>query len=214
MIHCIGDSHSAVFSGVDEMTPTWPERSNDTIKHFRSYRIGPATAYNLEQKIPVIHDVITSNVNQKNDHILFCFGEVDIRAHLIKQSELQGKDVSELVNECVDRYFRVILYYKELGYSVMAWGPIASWHDSKPYTGGPSFGTCLERNRVTKLFNERLEMRCDQYGIDFITLFYKMVDNDKLTIPSLLDDWEGSHIHLNQTAMPLILEQFKQKDLI
>ena len=47
MIHCIGDSHSSVFSGEEKMQDVWPERSNDTIDFFRSYRIGPATAYNL-----------------------------------------------------------------------------------------------------------------------------------------------------------------------
>ena len=32
MIHCIGDSHAAVFSGKDEMVPAWPEQSNDTLE--------------------------------------------------------------------------------------------------------------------------------------------------------------------------------------
>ena len=214
MIHCIGDSHSAVFSGIDRMVPVWPERSQDTLSNFRSYRIGAATAYKLEDKIPMLNDIIVNNINQQSDRILFCFGEVDIRAHLIKQSELRQVAVEELVNECVDRYFRVVLYYRELGYKTTAWGPIASWHDSKPYMGGPSFGTCLERNKATEMFNKRLEVRCNQYSVDFVTIFYKMIDDDGITIPSYLDDWEGCHIHLNQTSMPLILEQFKEKELI
>jgi hypothetical protein len=214
MIHCIGDSHAAVFSGREEMAPAWPERSSDTLSFFRSYRIGPATAYQLENKIPVINDILHSCVNKEDDSILFCFGEVDIRAHLVKQAELQKVPIEQIVEECVDRYFRVILYYKELGYKTLTWGPIASWHPSKVYLGGPSYGTCEERNRATQLFNERLELRCKQYSIEFISIFNRMVDSDGITIPTYLDNWENSHIHLSQTAMPLILEAFKQKNLI
>lgn len=213
-IHCIGDSHSAVFSGKEEMVPIWPELSDDITEYFKTYRIGPATAYKLENKIEIINSIIENNVNKDNDHVLFCFGEVDIRAHLIKQSELQNVDILKIVEECVDQYFKVILYYKQLGYKTIAWGPIASWHESKPYTGGPSFGTCLERNIVTEMFNKRLEMRCDQYDVDFLTIFYEMIDDNKITIPKYLDNWEGSHIHLSQTSMPLIIDAFKRKNLI
>jgi hypothetical protein len=56
MIHCIGDSHSAVFSGKEEMQPIWPERSNDITPFFKSYRIGPATAYQLANKKEIINN--------------------------------------------------------------------------------------------------------------------------------------------------------------
>ena len=213
MIHCIGDSHAAVFSGVDKMVPTWPERSNDTIEFFRSYRIGAPTAYQLDSKIPILNDIISRCVG-KEDSVLFCFGEVDIRAHLIKQSQLQGVPVSDIVDECVDRYFQVILYYKELGYNAIAWGPIASHHDARPYLSGPTFGNCLERNLVTEMFNNRLELRCNQYSVGFVTIFPKMIDANKITILGYLDDWTDSHIHLTQAAMPLILESFQEKGII
>jgi len=214
MIHCIGDSHAAVFSGKEEMVPAWPERSNDILDIFRSYRIGPATAYQLENKIPIIDNILQSCVNKESDYILFCFGEVDIRAHLIKQLELQKTSIENLVDECVDRYFRVILYYKEQGYDTIAWGPIASWHPSKPYKGGPSYGTCEERNNVTYLFNKRLKQRCEQYSVGFVSIFDKMIGDNGLTIPDYLDNWEDSHIHLSQTTMPLIIKSFKENNFI
>lgn len=214
MIHCIGDSHAAVFSGREEMAPAWPERSADTLDFFRSYRIGPATAYQLESKIPIIDNILHSCVSREDDYLLFCFGEVDIRAHLVKQAELQNLPIEQIVEECVDRYFRVILYYKEQGYKTLAWGPIASFHPSRPYIGGPSFGTCKERNTATQLFNERLELRCNQYQVGFVTIFDKMIDSEGITVLGYLDNWEGSHIHLTQAAMPLILKAFKEKNLI
>ena len=211
MIHCIGDSHSSVFSGNEEMQPIWPIRSNDITDYFKSYRIGPATAYQLENKIPLIDNIINTVVNP-DDSVLFCFGEVDIRAHLIKQMELQNKSISEIVQECVHRYMLTVQRYKKN--NVMVWGPIASWHDSKPYLGGPSFGTSEQRNETTKEFNRVLESYCKLLDIPFITIFDKMVDENNVTKPEYLDDWEDCHIHLNQKAMPLIIEAFKEKGFL
>ncbi len=196
------------------MQPIWPQRSDDKTPFFKSYRIGPATAYQLENKKYIIDEIINFNVDVLNDLVLFCFGEVDIRAHLIKQMEVQNRPKEEIVKECVDRYFSVLLEYKNKGVNVIAWGPIASWHESKKYTGGPSFGTCLERNLVTEEFNRYLEELCNKNDIHFVTIFYKMIDENKLTKPEYLDNWEGSHMHLSQTSMPLIIESFSDKNLI
>ena len=114
MIHCIGDSHSAVFSGVEDMQPEWPQIASNSIPHFKSYRIGPATAYQLENKKEIIEDILSKNYND-GDSLLFCFGEVDIRAHLIKQMELQSRTLKDIVKECVDRYFNTIISYKNNG---------------------------------------------------------------------------------------------------
>jgi hypothetical protein len=212
MIHCIGDSHSSVFCGKEEMQPIWPQRSDDKTEYFRSYRIGPATAYQIRGKLLTISQIIHKVVNE-GDGILFCFGEVDCRAHLKKQMDLQGKSLEEIVHECVDRYFEVILEFKEAGDNIMVWGPIATWGDNKAYTG-PSFGTMVERNEITKEFNDYLKELCENENIPFITLFYDMVDENLNTNTDLLDDWEDCHIHLSQRAMPLIIEKFKEQDLI
>lgn len=97
---------------------------------------------------------------------------------------------------------------------MLVWGPIASWHESKPYTGGPSYGSCLERNTVTEKFNDYLEELCNKNSIGFISIFKKMVDSNKITNPYYLDNWQGSHMHLSQTSMPLIIEAFNEKELL
>jgi hypothetical protein len=213
MIHCIGDSHSSVFSGKEEIQPIWPNLSDDQMDQFKSYRIGAATAYQLHTKVPIINNIIESKV-KKNDKVLFCFGEVDIRAHLIKQKDLQSREIQDIVKECVDRYMIVLKNYKYQNIDMYAWGPIASWHPSRQYTGGPSFGSCYERNLTTKYFNEYLNSECIKNNIGFVSIFDKMVDKDLITIPTYLDDWEGCHMHLSQRAMPLILNEFKNQDLI
>ena len=212
MIHCIGDSHSSVFSGNEEMQPIWPERSNDITPFFKSYRIGPATAYQLANKKEIINQIIP--LVKEGDKLLFCFGEVDIRAHLLNQSIDQNKSIEDVVIECVTRYVEVIKYYKNLGISVIVWDPIASWNDSKPYLGGPSFGTNIERNEITRLFNNHLQSQVKVDNIPFVTIYYDMLNIDGTTNVELLDDWQDCHIHLNQKTMPLIIDKFKNEGLI
>jgi len=214
MIHCIGDSHSAVFSGEEAMQPCWPEPAANTLPYFKSYRIGPATAYQLANKQPIIDSLIRSLDADGEDKLMFCFGEVDIRAHLIKQSKLQNRPVIDLVIECVERYIDAVKYYKKYGIDIIIWGPIASWCDQKEYTGGPSFGTNQERNWVTCAFNTALQIACTKENFQFVTIFYDMITPDMTTNPDFLDDWEGSHMHLSQRSMPTILKAFETRGLI
>ena len=209
MIHCIGDSHASIFCGSEHMQPEWPARSKDTLEYFRSYRIGPATAYQLETKRSIINQILRL-IDKENDYLLFCFGEVDIRAHLKKQMDLQNRDVKSIVKECVDRYFETIMFYKNQRINVMVWGPIASWDEPKPYPG-PSFGSCLERNEITREFNEYIKFLCEAQGIDFITIFYDMLLENGKTDTKFLDN---SGIHLSDNSIPLILNTFKEKGLI
>jgi hypothetical protein len=213
MIYCIGDSHSAVFSGEEKMQPVWPEFASNKLPYFKSYRIGPATAYQLHNKKLIIESLLNSLNLTSEDTIMFCFGEVDVRAHLIKQSILQNKSIEKIVNECVLKYIDNIKYYKKYGVNILCWGVIASWNESKPYNG-PSYGTNIERNSVTKIFNNILENACISEKFGYISIFSDMVNTDGSTKEEFLDDWEGSHIHLSQRVMPIILEKFKTVGLI
>jgi len=214
MIHCIGDSHSSVFSGEEVMQPIWPQRSNDCLEFFRSYRIGAATAYQLQNKVPLINQLIMSTNILEGDSLMFCFGEVDIRAHLIKQASLQDKSVLELVKECTQRYIGALQEFRKYNLPIIVWGPIASWVESKPYTGGPSFGSNIERNLVTEEFNFQLKIKCQASGFSFISLFEEMTNKKGETMGTFLDDWDGCHMHLSQRAMPAIIEKFKSEGLI
>ncbi len=211
MIHCIGDSHAAFFSGQNEMQPVFPHRSNDVLPWFRSYRIGPATAYQLHTKQQTICDIL-DQVLAHGDSVMFCFGEVDIRAHLVKRAKQEGLAFDVLAEECVDRYVTALLHYSRYNVPVLVWGPIATWRDEAPYDG-PSYGTHTERNQMTAMFNDRLRVACPLAGYKFVSIFEDMVDGMQ-TKPGLLDDWDGSHIHLSPNALPLVLNLFRREKII
>lgn len=219
MIHCIGDSHAAIFSGSDKMIDIWSPyaKTKNESDFFKAYRIGPSTATGLASKIPFINEILTfSPVDKINDEVMFCFGEIDIRAHIMKEYLEKNKDICELVKISVDEYFKTVLFYKKLGYNMMIWGPIASWNEIKPYTGPgwPTYGTNLQRNHVTRLFNEYLERKCKDNDIPFITIFYDMLMEDGKTNPIFLDDWDECHIHLIPSSFDFVVKKFKNMGFI
>ena len=51
MIYVIGDSHTAVFSGLDTIQPKYPDKNNnDSIFCFKTFRINAGTAYHSYNK--------------------------------------------------------------------------------------------------------------------------------------------------------------------
>ncbi len=213
MLICLGDSHSSVFSQKEKIISQWPKKDFKIFSKFKPIRIGPATAYNLEKKIVLLNKALNRTFYMNNTYVMFCFGEVDIRAHIIKQSKLQNKNIELIVSECVDRYISTIKKVdpiRKIRKAVFA--PIASWSEEKPYDG-PSFGSNLERNHVTKLFNQYLEKKCKENNIVFISIFKEMLNKDGTTNPDYLDDF-GTGIHLNQQSMPIILDKLKENKLI
>jgi len=209
--HFIGDSHASVFSGVGTQEKPFmqfsiPYTMLSEIPGFISYNIGAATAYNLYNKLNILEHMLTC-IN-KVDYVFLCFGEVDCRAHLIKQADLQNKPIEEIIEECVDRYFRVPLYMQKMGYNVGIWGPIASTPDELKYPG-PLFGTNIQRNMVTNHFTKCLQKLCEKHKIPLLSIFVDMLDEHLNTNPYYIMD----HIHLSQTAMPLIRKRLSDLQL-
>ena len=112
-IYCIGDSHASFFSGYDRIPLGWPNKFINKFSFLKSYRLGPVLAYNLcnfntrsKGREKLLY--ILTHFIPLGSKVLFCFGEIDCRAHLFKQSEIQKRDIHEIIRECVDRYFSVI----------------------------------------------------------------------------------------------------------
>ena len=124
MIHCIGDSHTSIFSGQDRIQDTWPLRSNDILPYFRTYRLGSFTAYNLKTKCDIIEFVINQINLGGSDKLLFSFGEIDIRYHLIRVANESNRTIMDVVYECVDRYINTIISFKKYNADILIWGQL------------------------------------------------------------------------------------------
>lgn len=214
MIHVIGDSHSCIFSG-QEGYAIWDDAeraTRDILPNFHSYRIGPATAYQFDRKLGLVKNIL-GQFADVHDTVIPCCGEVDCRAHLIKQSQTSERPIKDVVDECVIKYFQTILelrdWAKGRNFKIAVWGPIASFPDTIKYDG-PFQGTCLERNHVTRLFTNLLRALCEATEIPFGSIFEAMLLPDGTTNPSYITD----SIHSHTSTIPLILAEAKRIKLI
>lgn len=212
-IYCIGDSHAHFFGGKSRLRNWQKERQYprwciNRIPIFKALIVGPTTAYNLvkEGSTTQGREKLFATVEKlpKNSRVMLVFGEIDCRLHLLKQARLQERSVEDVVNECVDRYFSVFLEIKDIKYSPIAWH-VTPTLDSD-HLDFPAFGTWQERLEVTKMFNARLSKLAEENTIPVITIFNKLLNEDGTVKGEYFQD----AIHLNQLAMPYVLEEVQR----
>ena len=208
-IHCIGDSNVCFFSGKDSIHPLFPLHIGEN-PPFKTYRLGPSLAYNLcrlntTTKGREILFLLLGLLSQKSD-LLLVYGEIDCRSHIGKQAVIQNRPEKELVEECVGRYFRVVLEIRGMGFNVGVWGVHpSSDSDSSPENPFPTYGTCEQRNVIIKLFNDYLHNLCAINNIVFISIFEELLDANLR--PKL--EYYFDNIHLSQKAFPLALSKIQ-----
>lgn len=204
-IHVIGDSHVSLFSGKDEIVPIYPAKHEDLDPRFKTYRLGPLLAYNLaeinhpsqgREKLFALVDSLP-----KRAKVLLCFGEIDCRAHIVKQARLQDKGIDEIAYNVGLRYANVVLEVSNWRKTIV-WGATpqsASSHSSNKF---PTVGSPAERNQATFYFNSALNAFCLEHGIPFASVFGDIVDNEYIAKESYFLDTA----HLSQRAFPLAIE--------
>ena len=216
VVHCIGDSHANFFSGFDEMQPEWPDpRVRHRYPMLRAYRIGPALAFNLcrtrtttrgRERLFALLDTLPAR-----SPVMLCFGEIDCRAHILRQAERQRRSVGDVVREVVDRYVSVLLEVQAMGFRVLAWNVVPSAPTDveggiRPDPVYRFHGSSDERNRITRAFNETLKAVAATRGIPFVDIFAQLIGDDGTVRTELYCD---DAIHLSQKAMPLALERLE-----
>jgi len=169
MIHLIGDSH------------VW---HLNKLFQSRDYYMGSLTAYNLSKREDWLLSII-GKIPPK-EPIMMVFGEIDCRVHLIHQSIIQNRKISDVVEECCERYLKVI---RKVRKPVYVWGMIPSQKDSNPLDlVCPRYGSKEDRDLVSKMFNSYLKDKC------------KLIDFFDLITP---DMYLKDGVHLSLKAKPL-----------
>lgn len=181
MIYVIGDSHTQAFD--DSFKKIW---------------LSAPTAYQNIKKINEIDNHLNKLPIDKNiDYLFFSFGEIDIRCHLGFIADKNNRTYDDVVGECVDRYGVFLDYYINNGYNVGVWGPIPSGPNNGIQGNGlPSYKTKESRNIITKIFNEKLEILCNQKNIKFKTIF-DLIMSDYDNYEAYHANSDNDRIHLN-----------------
>ena len=177
-IVAFGDSHVQLFKGFEEIT----------LNH-----VGASTAYNLAEedsstggRRQVLNRI--GRMNPKVEAVLLCFGEVDIRANVIKYCYQKGMSIQECVDGVVSRYISFAAEIASRGFKILIYGGYGAGGDRN------SVGSDRERNFAAKCLNTSLQARCEQIGFVYFSLHDALLDEEGLeTDSSFLSD--GSHLH-------------------
>ena len=214
-IYCIGDSHASFFAGADRIQPNWPTVADGYLPLFKVLKIGSSLAYSLSVEgsrtrgREQLFEVLETSVPQ-GAHVMLIFGEIDCRAHVLKQAARRSVPVSVVVEELAQNYFSVVEEVVALGYEVIVYNAIPSRikapTKSRQDPDYIAIGSCLERNAAAKLFNQRLAEHCSEKGIRFLDIFDALVHRNGITNTWYYFDT----IHLSQRAMPIVLNRLPE----
>jgi len=191
------------------MQPSWPRLAVNRLACFRCYRLGPVLAYSLSRAGSTskgrerLFEVLSTL--PRGADVLLCFGEIDCRAQLSKQATKLGRDIGELVDECVACYVSVGREVAALGCNVAYWQvppPTMIVDDQLEF---PTAGGYEERLAITLCFNLALARAAAAEGHGWLSTFDALTDTEGRPRPDFFLDG----IHLSQQAMPATREAAK-----
>lgn len=209
-IYCLGDSHVCLFSGQDAIQPGWPTRSEDLLPFFVTCHLGGVLAYNLtrtgtssrgrENLFAALQETVPAGST-----VLLSFGEIDCRAHVLKQAAKRNIPLEIVVAECLDNYFQVVREVQALGFPVIVYNAVPSAIPRPRKTSREddyiAVGTLRERNTAIREFNAGAKRRCADCGAKFLETAPAFVTTDGKAVSWYYFD----AIHLSQRALPVTL---------
>lgn len=216
----LGDSHCSFFSGNEETTfikiinrYDGVNSCADRLSQYSTLHLGPALAYNLTKTNTKtkarekIEFLIRKKYLPSQSKILCCFGEIDLRVHILKLAEDRNQNIQELIDNTLDNYIDFLLFMSRNQYQVYCWGAIATQKNDAPdNVEFPKYGDEIDRNKATKYFNDKLELMCKKNGIGFISIFDELVDKSYSTKSEF---YLSDNCHLGQKAMKLATPKLK-----
>jgi hypothetical protein len=194
----VGDSHCRFWSGNDSVTEA------DRIPGIITCHVGPGLAWTLIEDAArtrsgrsvkrILRDLAAQAYG---GWVLLCFGEIDLRAHVLKHAAELGLRAS--IERLIDRYLAFVVEARRIHPRIALWGPGASLPAGTPDNPDfPAIGSETERNEATVMFTALLEDRARRIGVPFLSLLPLLIDERGGTRRELL--YDGCHI--SQSLMP------------
>lgn len=216
----VGDSHVNFFSGNENIsftpfyyrsrkdnfkTKIYINNCSDRLDHFSTLHLGPCLAYSVcrDQSSTLVKEkllfLFDKEIIARGAKVLFSFGEIDIRVHTIKQAIKQQKSYSEICEEIVTSYLNQLLEFRnKYDIQVYCWTPPPSQNESLCFNEEfPAYGTEIERNEVTLVFEETLKEKCEKLNFTFVSITRHLIDE---TYKTKLDFISDDFCHLSQRA--------------
>lgn len=194
-IFSIGDSHSSTtFKGL----PVIPQEQTGRTM----YRIGQMGKLNIQKNQKTKKIEI-----QKEDILIVCFGEVDVRCHIHKHII---NSLEEVIIPLVEKYFESIKNStSNIGCKVYVMSIVPpAYNDQQENSTFPFLGTDEERKMYCVEINKTLQKYCKINNLNYLDIYSLYADENGMLNKSLSD----GHVHIKDTS--LVGELFKDIGII
>ncbi len=174
---CFGDCHVRAF---------------EDITGFEVLPVGAATAFNLTESRSSTkgRDKIFARLNiahSDSEAVLLSFGEVDIRANILKYCIRLGRNIDEVCFDLVSRYFSFVDEILHMGFRVIIYGP---WGSGSDYDNQ---GSAQERYYSSRCLESLLRQKSAEYDVPYFSLFN--VFSNHIARNSRSDFFDDSGMH-------------------
>jgi len=200
-IFAVGDSHSR------RCFENHPSIADSTVA-FGHNKLDGRTAYNLsrhEKRVRKITETL------RDRHLIFVFGEVDVRIHIKYKHRQTGRPVRELIRNTARRYTRYVAGLRNQGYRIHVFNVVPTGDFSTPEArrwrknlAYPFLASHEERTAYTEAMNRELALCCARLEIPFIDIYRHLVDGSGRRRPELVFDFS----HLNNRTADLVLAHY------
>lgn len=212
MVHAIGDSHAHLF-----------ERRPGFMVHPLGDENATPTAYNIGNPDgvhgwPSKCDMVLEKVDFANDLVVLSAGEVDCRVHINdRRIERGDQSPAAAIDETVDRYCKFLQELRSRGADVLVLGIPPAGRQEDNRFGAVHYASREERPNIFKMFNARLEARCQRLGLRYMDMYSPTVDGAGLISKKYAEDndfrrhWGRHETHLNRGAFRFVLEYLERE---
>lgn len=215
----IGDSNAMFFTGSEVvrflryrrcgwLRPRWINRGLDLLPCFRTFHIGPSTAWmaaaqRSETRAREKIELLIRRDLPPGASLLLSIGEIDCRIHMARRV-LAGAAPADLVAATLARFMLLPLWLRDRGFRVGVWGvpQITPRPADDPNAGLPAVGPFSLRRDLTYIYNEALSTACREASIPcacFAGTFHQRAE----PMPAVCF---SDGVHLSQALMPLALD--------
>lgn len=212
VIYAVGDSHVRFLAGRDEISGAQIVEGGIKLYDNISYdliglHLGAGLAYALGQygsqtrATEKIERLLNARIIPPGADMMLSFGEVDCRSHVVRQTELQGLPMEQIVAAVCDTTIDYMQTLATAGYKLHFWGPVApSWKESNADPRYPICGSFEQRKQATRLFNDNMARLCRERGFGFLSIEQRLYGQDGVTDRRFFCDT----VHVSQVARPLL----------
>ena len=205
-IFAVGDSHSvSCFENHATI--------GNAITLFGVNKLDGKTAFKLSDHDRRVRKIIARIASR---HIIFVFGEVDVRIHIKLKHEQTGVSVGTLIENTARRYIDYVKNLRDEGYDIHVFNVIPTgafagerferWKKNLNY---PFTATHAERRGYTLMLNRELASRCRELSIPFIDIYDHLVEANGVRKKELVYDFA----HINVKTADILLAHYRFDDI-